>query len=188
MERLSAGFLIAMPQLGDPNFHRTVVLILQHGAEGARGLVLNRPAQVTLEELARGQSLTVAGPLGREPVYLGGPLEPHRGLVLHDRVGVAEKDSVVPGVFLSETKDSLAELLGDGVGSVRLFLGYAGWGPHQLEDELAQGSWLFTEASSERVLRSDADTLWDEVLQEMGVDPAMLQGSAAMHHRDPRAN
>jgi len=188
MERLSAGFLIAMPQLGDPNFHRTVVLILQHSPEGAEGLVLNRPTQMTLEELARGQSLAVAGARGREPVYLGGPLEPHRGFVLHDRNGVVEKDSVVPGVFLSKTKDALAELLGDGLGSVRLFLGYAGWGPHQLEDELAQGSWLFTEATPERVLRSDAESLWDEVLQEMGVDPAMLQGGPALQHRDPRAN
>ena len=176
-----------MPQLGDPNFHRTVVLVLEHSAEGAVGLVLNRPAQVTLEELARGQSLTVTGALGREPVYLGGPVEPNRGFLLHDRTGVAEKQAIVPGVFLSETKDSLAELLGNGLGSVRFFLGYAGWGPRQLEQELAQGTWLFTEATPERVLKSEAGTLWDEVLRQMGVDPAMLQSSTVLH-RDPRTN
>ncbi|HMK72691.1 MAG TPA: YqgE/AlgH family protein [Myxococcaceae bacterium] len=188
MERLSAGFLIAMPQLGDPNFHRAVVLVLEHSAEGAVGLVLNRPApELTLEELAKSQSLRVAGALGREPVYLGGPVETHRGFLLHDRSGVAEKHSIVPGVFLSETKDSLAELLGEGAGNVRFFLGYAGWGPLQLEQELAQGTWLFTEATSERVLKTDPGSLWDEVLRQMGVDPAMLQ-SSAVQHKDPRTN
>jgi len=187
MERLSAGFLIAMPQLGDPNFHRTVVLVLEHGAEGAVGLVLNRPAQVTLRDVARAQSLPVAEGLARQPVYLGGPVEPHRGFFLHDRTAVTERHPIVPGVFLSEREGSLAELLGAGEGSVRFFLGYAGWGPRQLEHELAQGTWLFTEATPDRVLRSDAGTLWDEVLRQMGVDPAMLQ-SPALRENGQRTN
>jgi len=164
-----------MPQLGDPNFHRTVLLILQHSDEGARGVVLNRPTRVTLEDVARGQSLTVAPRLSRQLVYAGGPVEPQRGLVVHDRVSLLEKRQLAPGLFLSETVDALEQLLGEETGKLRFFLGYAGWGPHQLEAELAQGTWLFTEASGERVLHSDADTLWEEVLRQMGVDPAMLQ-------------
>jgi putative transcriptional regulator len=187
MERLSSGFLIAMPQLGDPSFHRSVVLVLQHGAEGARGLVLNRPTQVTLEDVARGQALSVAPRLARQAVYFGGPVEPQRGLVLHDRLAVVEKRALLPGLFLSETVDALEELLGDGSGRVRFFLGYAGWGPQQLERELSQGSWLFTEASGERVLKSDAETLWDEVLRQMGVNPAMLQ-SPSMQQQGPGTN
>ena len=187
MERLSSGFLIAMPQLGDPNFHRSVVLILQHSVEGARGLVLNRPTRVTLEDVARGQSISVAPRLRRQLVYAGGPVDPQRGLVLHDRAALAEKRQLAPGLFLSETVDALEELLAEGVGVLRFFLGYAGWGPQQLEREMKQGTWLFTEASSERVLHGDPETLWDEVLRQMGVDPAMLQ-SPAMREHEPGAN
>jgi putative transcriptional regulator len=187
MERLSSGFLIAMPQLGDPNFHRTVVLILQHSAEGARGVVLNRPTRVTLEDVARGQSLSVAPRLSRERVYAGGPVEPQRGLVLHDRLGLIEKRTLAPGLFLSETVDALEQLLSEDTGRLRFYLGYAGWGPQQLETELAQGTWLFTEATRERVLQSDADTLWEETLRQMGVDPAMLQ-SPTLRASSPGAN
>jgi putative transcriptional regulator len=187
MERLSSGFLIAMPQLGDPNFHRTVVLILQHNAEGARGVVLNRPTRVTLEDVARGQSLSVAPRLRRELVYAGGPVEPQRGLVLHDRLGLEEKRQLAPGLFLSETVDALEQLLGEETGVLRFFLGYAGWGSQQLERELQQGTWLFTEASPERVLHGDADTLWEEVLRQMGVEPAMLQ-SPTIRLNGPGAN
>jgi putative transcriptional regulator len=187
MERLSSGFLIAMPQLGDPNFHRSVVLVLKHGADGARGLVLNRPTQVTLDDVARGQSLSVAPRLSRQAVYFGGPVDPQRGYVLHDRFSVVEKQSLAPGLFLSDTVEALKQLLEEGSGTLRFFLGYAGWAPRQLERELAQGTWLFTEASPERVLRSEAETLWDEVLRQMGVNPAMLQ-SPAIHDQGPGAN
>jgi putative transcriptional regulator len=187
MERLSSGLLIAMPQLGDPNFHRTVVLILQHNAEGARGVVLNRPTRVTLADVAKGQSLSVAARLGRQLVYAGGPVEPQRGLVLHDRVGLAEKRLLASGLYVSETVDALETLLGEDTGVLRFFLGYAGWGPQQLERELAQGTWLFTEASSDRVLHGDADTFWEEVLRQMGVDPAMLQ-SPALRLNGPGVN
>ena len=176
-----------MPQLGDPNFHRSVVLVLQHSAEGARGLVLNRPTRVTLEDVARGQSISVAPRLCREPVYAGGPVEPQRGLVLHDRAALLEKRQLGPGLFLSETVDALEELLAEGSGVLRFFLGYAGWGPQQLEREVKQGTWLFTEASTDRVLRGDADTLWEEVLRQMGVEPAMLQ-SPALRENEPGAN
>ena len=166
-----------MPQLGDPHFHRTVVLVLQHGAEGARGLVLNRPTRVTLQDVARGTSLAVSPRLSRQVVYFGGPVEPQCGYVLHDRASLVEKHALAPGLYLSETKNALGQLLGEGAGTLRFFLGYAGWGPRQLEREVAQGTWLFTEASPARVLHSDAETLWDEVLRQMGVDPAMLQNT-----------
>jgi putative transcriptional regulator len=177
MEHLSSGFLIAMPQLGDPHFHRTVVLILRHTAEGARGLVLNRPTRVTLRDVARGQAIKVAPRLSQQAVYFGGPVDPQRGYVLHDRASVVEKHLLAPGLFLSETVEALRQLLGEGSGMLRFFLGYAGWAPQQLEREVAQGTWLFTEASQDRVLRGDAETLWDEVLRQMGVNPAMLQST-----------
>jgi len=176
-----------MPQLGDPNFHRSVVLVLQHNVDGARGLVLNRPTRVTLEDVARGQSLPVAARLKGQPVYAGGPVDPQRGLVLHDRAGLLEKRQLAPGLFLSETVDALEELFSQDSGVLRFYLGYAGWGPQQLEAELKQGTWLFTEATTERVLQGEAETLWEEVLRHMGVDPAMLQ-SPAMRDSVPGAN
>ncbi len=149
--------------------------------------MLNRPTRVTLADVAQGQSLSVAPRLGRQMVYAGGPVEPQRGLVLHDRAALVEKRQLAPGLYLSETVDALKQLLGVDAGVLRFFLGYAGWGPQQLERELAQGTWLFTEASAERVLHGDAATFWEEVLRQMGVDPAMLQ-SPALRLNGPGAN
>ncbi len=107
--------------------------------------------------------------------------------MLHDRLGLLEKRQLAPGLFLSETVDALEQLLGEEAGVLRFFLGYAGWGPQQLERELVQGTWLFTEANQERVLHGDAETLWEEVLRQMGVDPAMLQ-SPTLPLNGPGAN
>jgi putative transcriptional regulator len=181
VEKLAPGFLIAMPQLGDPNFHRAVVFVFQHGPEGARGLVLNRPSPVTLRDVARGQSLTVAPRLAPQKIYVGGPVEPQRGFVLHDRDTVDEKQPLSEGLFLSETVDALEALLSDAGGSLRFYLGYAGWGPGQLERELAAGAWLFTEAATPTVLGGQPETLWDDTLRSLGVDPAMLQPGGGMN-------
>lgn len=174
MNGLAPGFLIAMPQLGDPNFSKAVVLMIEHGQGGAMGLVLNRAAPLTLKDLARGQSLSLARTLETEAIYVGGPVEPQRGFVLHDSTDVEEKHEVVPGLYLSVTMDSLGPLLAEGAARLRFCLGYAGWGPNQLEEEIAQGSWLFTEASSKPVLHGDPEHLWDETVRGMGVDPARL--------------
>jgi len=181
VETLAPGFLIAMPQLGDPNFHRTVVFVFQHGPEGARGLVLNRPGPFTLREVADGQSLPVVPRLAAQKIFVGGPVEPQRGFVLHDRTGVDEKQPLSDGLFLSETVDALQVLLADSEGNLRFYLGYSGWGPGQLEKELAAGAWLFTEAAPGAVLGSSPQTLWDDTLRSLGVDPAMLQPGGGMN-------
>lgn len=105
---------------------------------------------------------------------MGGPVEPYRGFVLHDRESIAERAPLLPGLFLSVTTDALEPLLRDPQTRLRFCLGYSGWGPGQLEKEIAQGSWLFTEAQSEPVLTADPSTLWSDVIKGMGVDPAML--------------
>jgi len=181
VERLAPGFLIAMPQLGDPNFHRAVVFVFQHGPEGARGLVLNRQSPVTLGDVARGQSLTVASRLAPQKIYVGGPVEPQRGFVLHDRSGVNDKQPLSDGLFLSETVDALEALLADAAGNIRFYLGYSGWGPGQLEQELAAGAWLFTEAATAAVLGGHPQTLWDDTLRSLGVNPATLQPGAGVN-------
>lgn len=171
---MAPGLLIAMPQLSDPTFKRAVVLMIEHTSGGSMGLVVNRTASLTLEELGKGQSLDVADIRAQDSVFVGGPVDPHRGFVLHDIPGIDEKHEVLPGLFLSLTVDALAPILSADEGRVRFCLGYAGWGPKQLEKEIAEGSWLYTEARAEPVLEGDPGHLWDHTLRQMGVDPAML--------------
>lgn len=174
VKNLASGFLLAMPQLGDPNFYRSVILMIEHGETGSMGLVVNRGASLTLGELARGQSMEIATDRVSQPVFVGGPVEPQRGFVLHDDDTVAEKHPVLPGLYLSVTLDALGPLLQRAHPRVRFCLGYAGWGPRQLENEIAAGSWLFADATADAVLGQDPVKLWDATLRGLGVDPAML--------------
>ena len=170
-----------MPQLGDPNFHRSVVLMIEHGDEGAMGLVVNRASPLKLRELSKKQSLKVAAEREREAIFVGGPVEPQRGFALHDCGGIAEKLEVCSGLYLSITLDALQPLLEDPNPRLRFCLGYAGWGPKQLEKEISAGAWLFTEAEGEPVFNDAPNKLWDATLRRMGVDPAMLLPGGGVH-------
>lgn len=163
-----------MPQMLDPNFSKTVVLMLEHNDEGAMGLIINRTAELTFADLGRSQKLEIAPAREDDAIFVGGPVEPYRGFVLHDRESIGERAPLLPGLFLSVTTDALEPLLRDAATRLRFCLGYSGWGPGQLEKEIAQGSWLFTEARSEPVLTADPATIWSDVIKSMGVDPAML--------------
>ena len=174
LQKLAPGFLIAMPQLSDPNFHRAVVLMVEHGEGGAMGLILNRAAPLTLRDVGEGQGLKVSPSRLHEPVFLGGPVEPQRGFVLHDSETIGERHEVIPGLFLSVTLDALQPLLSERGHRLHFCLGYAGWGPDQLEEEIKAGAWLYAEATAEHVLAADPKQLWDVVLRGMGVDPAMI--------------
>jgi putative transcriptional regulator len=181
VKTLAPGLLLAMPQLGDPNFHRSVVLMIEHGDSGSMGLVINRGAPLTLGELARGQSMQISSERNQQPVFVGGPVEPHRGFILHDDETISEKHTVLPGLFLSVTLDALSPLLQNPAPRVRFCLGYAGWGPKQLEQEMAAGSWLFAEATASAILDGNPSQLWEETLRGMGVDPAMLMVGKGFH-------
>jgi putative transcriptional regulator len=174
VQTLAPGLLVATPQLTDSNFRRSVILMLEHSEGGSMGLIINRGASLTLGELAKNQSLTIAPERVNQPVFMGGPVENHRGFVLHNDESVEEKHEVVPGLFLSLTLDTLGPLLKDPSTHLRFCLGYAGWGAQQLESELSSGSWLYAEASARPVLEGDPGMLWENTLKSMGVDPAML--------------
>src|SRR5687767_5543824 len=100
-----------MPQLGDPNFHRAVVLMVEHSEGGSMGLVVNHPGTSRLDELAAAQKLSIPPERRDNLIYLGGPVEPQRGFVLHDSDSVEERVEVMPGLFLSVTFDALNEVL-----------------------------------------------------------------------------
>lgn len=181
MKTLAPGLLLAMPQLGDPNFHRSVILMIEHGESGSMGLVISRAAPLTLGELAQGQGMSIAQARRPEAVFVGGPVEPHRGFILHEDASVEERHPVLPGLFLSVTLEALGALFDNPAPRLRFCLGYAGWGPKQLESEMAAGSWLFSEAAAEAVLGGEPAQLWESTLRAMGVDPAMLMVGRGLH-------
>jgi putative transcriptional regulator len=180
-QTVAPGLLLAMPQMGDPNFHRAVVLMLEHGRQGAMGLVLNRASPISLKELAEGQSLEILPAREEDMVLLGGPVETQRGFVLHDQASVEEKLEVLPGLFLSVTLGTLGPLLLHQEARLRFCLGYAGWGPQQLEKEMEQGAWLYTEASARPLLECEPSQLWERTLRQMGVDPALLAAGKGLN-------
>ncbi len=155
MDSLSGKLLVASPALDDPNFSRTVVLLLEHDSGGALGVVLNRPGAHRLDaiwdDLAHGPC-----PLDL-PVMTGGPLQGPL-LVLHDTAAMAER-AIVPGVFLAMHRDLLVTLVRDRSDPLRVFTGYAGWGAGQLDAELEAGDWIITAATSGLVF-ADCDSLW----------------------------
>lgn len=174
-------FLIAIPQLGDPNFVRSVVLMLHHGAEGALGLVVNHATTLTLGTFAREHGMPCHSLAQDRPVFKGGPVEPTRGWILHGDSEIDEKQDVLPGLYVSGSTDTLTQLLADGTKPMKLLLGYAGWGPGQLEQEMERGSWLTVEADAKHVLVTPAQDCWNAVLREMGVDPTRLAMGHGIH-------
>lgn len=158
MDSLSGTLLVAAPGLTDPNFNRTVILVLEHGTNGALGLVLNRPGTRTLPALWDEEE---HGPCPVDlPVMTGGPLVGPLMVLYSD--GTTADREVVPGVSFAMGKDVLAPLVADASRPVRVFAGYAGWGGGQLEEELRGGAWMVTTATAPFVF-GDADVLWDRV-------------------------
>jgi putative transcriptional regulator len=178
---LAPGFLVAVPQLGDPNFQRALIMLIEHSESGAIGLVVNRLASVHLGEVAKSQKLPFRPEMIGAPVFVGGPVQSERGFVLHARPDVVESVEVGDGLFVSSSMESLRQLMDGPVGSFRLCLGYAGWDAGQLEKELQEGAWITAPLTRKHVLQTPAKQSWDAVLRDMGIDPAMLLHGGGLH-------
>jgi putative transcriptional regulator len=163
METLEGQLLVASPQLVDPNFARTIVLLIQHNQEGALGVVINRPLTKTVQELWR--EVGSAPCHSQKPVYLGGPV-PGPLMSLHTRRNLAEAEPT-PGVFFAAKKVNLDALVMTEEPEYKVFLGHSGWGNGQLENEIRQGAWRTMPATAEYVFSTD-DTLWETVFRQMG--------------------
>jgi putative transcriptional regulator len=176
---LTGWLLVSSPALVDPNFRRTVVLMTHHDADGAVGIVLSRPS-----ELAIAEALPDLGglPYVDEVVYVGGPVQPDAVVVLVEFDEPDEEaESIVGNVAYlppERATDALA------LRRARVFAGYSGWGPGQLEGELAEPAWIVVAAEPDDVFASDPDTLWRTVLQRKGGTFSLL---ATMPY-DPRLN
>jgi putative transcriptional regulator len=181
---LAGQILIAMPGMADPRFDRSVVLVCAHSDEGAMGLIINKP----LEELSFSgllEHLSIPlGPEGRDiRVHFGGPVERGRGFVLHSsdwRQNRSEGTMAVPGGLEMTATINILEALarGGGPGKALLALGYSGWGPGQLEAEIARNDWLTAPAPADLVFAADDGAKWSGALRGMGIDPLSLSAAA----------
>jgi putative transcriptional regulator len=162
MDSLKGQLLLAGAALQDPNFRRTVVLVAEHSDEGAMGLVLNRPAEVSVEEAAP-QLRELVGP--DEPVYVGGPVEPQAVVVLAEFEDPDDAASLVLGDIGFLAAESELE---PATRRARVFAGYAGWSSGQLESELDEDAWILEPARPEHVFAGAAEDLWRDVLRRKG--------------------
>ena len=190
---LAPGLLLSMPHLDDPNFARAVVLMIEHNDEGSFGLIINQASDMKVSELFSALELEWKG-APELRVWTGGPVMPSSGWVIHEvdddteleddlQTGLAEGRAVRagPGLALTTSTDKLAGLAADPPKRARFLLGYAGWGPDQLADEMSRGSWLHADISLELVFDTPADELWAAALRSLGVNPETIVASRGVH-------
>lgn len=184
MSSLAPTFLVAMPQLLDPNFRRAVVLLVHHDEDGTFGIVLNRSTEITAPGLCATLDIAWHGAQA-EPIGWGGPVQPQTGWVLFDDesdLGYGDDvKCVADRVQFAGSLDVLRRIAVAPPQRLRLLLGYAGWGPGQLEMELAEGAWLLAPVSREVVFDVDTAQMWDHVLRSMGIEPATLIATRGVH-------
>lgn len=181
MESLKGHFLVASPHLLDPNFVRTVVLMIHHTEDGALGVVLNRPAENTVRELW--EKVGAGQCESEECIHVGGPV-PGPLMAVHGDSSAAELE-ILPGLYFAAQRENLEKIVAQNEYPFRLFVGHAGWAGGQLESELEQGAWLTTPATLDvvfgepsalwkRVTRQIMGAFWQDVLREFPLpkDPA----------------
>lgn len=170
---LQDHFLIAMPAMADPHFTETVTYICKHDAEGAFGIVVNRPSELSLAELLSQLSITLEDRnLAERPVFLGGPVEPQRGFVLHRSEQAFDGTLTMPSDIKVTVSTDVLAAIGGGKGPEPFFvaLGYAGWGAGQLEAELRASSWLTVPADAAIIFDTPTEQRWTAALGMPGVD------------------
>ncbi len=182
---LTNQFLIAMPGLVDDNFAGSVIYLCEHNENGALGLVINKPIDITLRNLFQKVELPLdSQQLGEQPVFFGGPVQTERGFVLHEKLGDAVSPynstlSIPGGLEMTTSKDVL-EAVSQGGGPKRLLitLGYSGWGAGQLEDELGRNGWLNVDAAPEVIFDTPIEQRYGRALSLLGIDAMMLSQEA----------
>ena len=178
---LAPVLLVSMPQMLDPNFSRTVVLLAEYGRHGAFGLVVNRRMSEPAHEVIRPDP-----PMDiRKDVHLfvGGPVEPNRAWVLtaHRELDTDALE-IQSGVYLSASPTLIRHALQSSPDpQLRLVIGYAGWGPGQLDDELAASSWLMAPVAADLVFETPIDQMWEKAIRRLGAEPSALQSSSGVH-------
>ena len=170
--------LMAMPQVMDPYFHKSVVLLIHHEHAGSLGFVVNRPTELLVSSILEGLSVAWNGEAAAV-AFLGGPVQRQLGTVLFDPEATGADDGsgateVAPGIALTQHVSDLSRLAEAPPERFRLLLGYAGWGEGQLMDELLRNDWLTAPVRSDLIFSNEPEQVWDAALRSVGVDPAVL--------------
>jgi putative transcriptional regulator len=178
---VAPALLLSMPQLDDPNFRRSVVLLCQHTADGAWGLVLNRPTGT-----AASQAVHLDPPVSPDnglELWAGGPVEPERGcLLLGEDPDDVESVQICHGIYISGSASLLRRLLErERPPRTRLLMGYAGWGPGQLDAELRESAWLITQIELDLIFDVPPAEMWETAIRRLGAEPGTLQMSPGVH-------
>jgi putative transcriptional regulator len=175
---LDGQLLIAMPGMGDVRFERSVIFLCAHSEEGAMGLIVNKPApDLSFADLLGQLKIPSSIDLKGARVHFGGPVEHGRGFVLHSADYAVEESSlhVTPEFSMTATVDILQDMArGQGPRQAILALGYAGWGPGQLESEIQANGWLTAPAGAEIVLGERDTEKWEAALRSISIDPRLL--------------
>jgi len=173
MVDFKGSFLIAMPGMMDPRFSRTLVYICEHSTQGAMGLIVNKPLLgISFSDVCRQVGAPVPS-VPAPPVYYGGPVSPEHGFILHTGTGKTQENTlqIGPSLFLSADRTLLAEISeGRGPEHFLFALGYSGWGPRQLEDEVQEDGWLVVPAERPIIFDLSDDVKWKFAAQKNGID------------------
>ncbi len=174
---LAPGLLLAMPQLADPNFARSVVLMIEHGDHGSFGLVINHPSPIRASELLESLEMSWRGDTDAV-VWAGGPVSPSTGWVLHEPLDIAQPGAgtleITTGLLLTTSPERLRAIAAQPPRNVRLLLGYSGWAPGQLASEMARGAWLHTSVDAGLLFGTPPDEIWDTAIRSLGINPRDL--------------
>ncbi|WP_108893511.1 YqgE/AlgH family protein [Palleronia abyssalis] len=177
LKDLTGKLLIAMPGMGDTRFEKSVVVLVAHGSDGGMGLIINKPApSIDLGHLL--EQLSIEGEIAANgPIFFGGPVENSRGFVLHSS-DYRQDDttlSIDDQMGMTATLDIL-QAMANGAGPDKsiVALGYAGWGPGQLEEEIAQNGWLIADAEPDLVFSGDHSGKWIAAIEALGINPILL--------------
>jgi putative transcriptional regulator len=179
-EFLTNHFLIAMPGLADPNFFHTVTYICEHDADGAMGIVINRPLDLRLGDILTHMDIIAIPETVELPVFQGGPVQTERGFVVHEPLGDWDATlQVSEQIGVTASQDVLASIAaGQGPQRSLIALGYAGWGAGQLEREMAENAWLSGPATAEVLFDTPIERRWAAAAALLGVDVNLLSGDA----------
>lgn len=174
---LTDHFLIAMPSMLDPNFSRGVTFVCQHTSDGAMGILVNRRSDLVLSDvLAQMKLKTGIEAVARAPVYIGGPVQPERGFVLHSRGGDWDSSfDISAQLSVTTSRDILAAIAeGKGPANALVALGYAGWTAGQLDQEILDNAWLTAQADPALIFDTPCEQRWNAAARLVGVDPSQL--------------
>jgi putative transcriptional regulator len=178
---LTNQFIIAMPNLADPNFFHTVAFLCQHNQDGALGIVINRPTDMKLGEIFKQMDIKVTAPATAQiPVFAGGPVQQDRGFVVHTSGGDWHATMAVSEtISLTTSRDVLEAIAaGEGPEQYLIALGYAGWGAGQLEKEIMDNSWLNTPYGKQVLFDTPVNLRWSAAAELIGIDINQLTAPA----------